>query len=250
MVGTTIGFSFAIIAGFYGFQGLLGQKLFSDPAALAVMFILIYYIPLHSLDRFLENTIAVFAGARAIFIRRHLFGPLLKLTAVLLVIALSGNERMLAIFFLVASMLGVLLYLSLLLQVLHRDGLLNEFRIEMLEIPTGTLFRFGIPIMISDLNLVARSAINLVLLGMLHGSEGVAEYRAVIPLAALNKVVSRNFTLLFIPYAAKLLAENNREGIEVLLQKTIIWISVLTFPLFLLCFALATPVTTLVFGDQ
>ena len=78
MMGAIVGLSVAFIAGFYGLQGLLGEKLFSDPAALAVMFVLVYFIPVHSLDRFLENTAAVFAGARAIFIRRHLVGPILK----------------------------------------------------------------------------------------------------------------------------------------------------------------------------
>ncbi|MFT5497005.1 MAG: O-antigen/teichoic acid export membrane protein [Kiritimatiellia bacterium] len=247
MSGCILAISVAIIACVLGARGVISARYVTDPATLGVLFILIYYIPVNALDRYFENALAVFAGPRAIFIRRHLVGPALKLSAVLAVILVSGDEQLLAWCYLGAGALGVLLYVSILGHVFRKQGILGELR-NGLTIPAGALFRFGFPVLLSDLNLVIRSALVLFLLESLHGSESVADFRAVIPLADLNKFVSRNFTILFIPVAARLLAQNRTTDLVALLRQAVTWIAILTFPLFLISFVMPGPVCSLVFG--
>ena len=61
---------------------------------------------------------AVFANLRAIFFRRHILGPGLKLAAVLFVVLTGSNVYFLATGYLVGGLLGLTVYVAILLQAL------------------------------------------------------------------------------------------------------------------------------------
>ena len=50
--------------------------------------------------------LAIFASPRAIFFRRYVLGPCLKLAAVLFVISAGGSVHLLAVCYLIAGFLG------------------------------------------------------------------------------------------------------------------------------------------------
>jgi O-antigen/teichoic acid export membrane protein len=111
------------------------------------------------------------------------------------------------------------------------------------------VFGYSLPLMSSDLLVQIPTSLSIILLEHFHATAAVAELRAVQPVARLNHVVLQSFALLYIPLAARMFARNDREGLNDLYWRTAIWISVLTFPVFVVTFCLAGPVTTLLFGS-
>jgi len=90
----------------------------------------------------------------------------------------------------------------------------------------------------------------VVFLEHFRGTRDVAEFRAVVPVAALNLVALQSFKFLFTPLAARMYAKNEKEGINELYWQTAIWISLITFPVFAVTFLFAEPLTVLLFGSE
>src|SRR5215207_4345346 len=90
-LGTIIGLSLALIVLIYGFQSIIAEHVVSDPLVVSLLLIIIFLAPVGALDNWFQSLFAVFASAKAIFVRRHILGPVLKLAAVLLVILLQAN---------------------------------------------------------------------------------------------------------------------------------------------------------------
>ena len=63
-------------------------------------------------------------------------------------------------------------------------------------------------------------------------------------------LVYQSFTVLFMPAAARMFARQEWSGINDLYWQTAIWIAVISFPIFMLTFSLAQPLTVLLFGDR
>ncbi|REJ88818.1 MAG: hypothetical protein DWQ34_21380 [Planctomycetota bacterium] len=250
MSGTIIGLSTALLVLGFGLQGLLTQWADLDPLSLALLMTLIVLMPIEALDRLLLSLFAVFAGARGVFLRRHLLGPILRLGALLAVVAFSGNVHALAFAYVAAGALGVVLYVTLLTQILRKQGLLREFHLRDLRIPVREVFAFSLPLLGSQMFLVLRGTLVVFLLGLYHNNQSVAEYRAVVPVALLTTLVLRNFQFLFLPNAARLYADGEDSQINHLYWQTAAWIAVFTFPIFAVCVGLAEPVTALLFGER
>lgn len=116
--------------------------------------------------------------------------------------------------------------------------------------PWRQVLGFSIPLLTTDLVYATITALNLVLLGHFWGTTSVAGLRAVQPTAKLNEFVMSSFATLFTPLAARLFANNDRTGINVLYWRTAIWIAIFSFPVFALTFSLAEPVTLLLYGSR
>jgi O-antigen/teichoic acid export membrane protein len=78
----------------------------------------------------------------------------------------------------------------------------------------------------------------------------VAAYRAVQPVGDLNTVVIQSFGVLFMPMMARMFARNDQKAIDDLYWQSATWITVISFPIFLVTFALAQPLTVLLFGER
>ncbi len=239
----------AAICGLYAFQGLVGRWI-RDEQALALLLVLVFLAPVQALDDLLVGMFAVFARPRAIFMRRHVLAPGLKLAVVIGLILSHSSVLFLAVGYLIGSLLGVGIYGYQLLRVLRDQGLLEHWSLRDLVMPWRQIFGFSIPLLTSDLVYVTMNAINVVLLGHFWGSTGVASLRAVQPTASLNELVMASFATLFTPLAARMFANNDRAGINGLYWRTAIWIAIFSFPLFAVTFSLARPITVLLFGSR
>jgi len=71
-----------------------------------------------------------------------------------------------------------------------------------------------------------------------------------VPLAILNQFVLQSFTLLYTPSASRLYARGDTDGVNALYWRTALWVALLSFPVFAVTFALAQPVTELLFGER
>ncbi len=84
-LGAVVGLGLALFVLAMGLRGFLYDPVagHGDPLAVTLVLILIWTAPLQALDTLFQGLLAIFAGARSIFIRRHVLGPGLKLGAVL-----------------------------------------------------------------------------------------------------------------------------------------------------------------------
>lgn len=212
--------------------------------------ILILVVPLDAADELFNSLFASFAATRAIFFRKYILGPSLKLGAVLLLIWLKSTVVFLAYGYLFASAAGIAIYASMLVRLLQEQQLFWLLRSSPLKIPGRELLGFVLPGLSSSLVTVAIHSVNIFILGYLHSMTEVAFYRAVVPVAQLNGVVMASFALLYMPAAARLFAKSDFHGINKLYWQTAAWMSVLSFPVFALTFSFAQPVTEFLYGAQ
>jgi O-antigen/teichoic acid export membrane protein len=247
---TIFGLGLSLVVLLHGMRAVVGERMVTDPQAMSLLLILIALAPLDAFDNFLQHLVAVFAGARAIFLRRQVLGPGLKLVAVLVVILSAGDVSMLAYGYVAGGLVGVWLYIPVLIRAWRKRGVLQHLRLSRLELPAKELFGLSVPLLSSELSLIVRGAMVLVILEYFRSTEAVAEYRAVLPVAGLNAVAYDAFGFLFVPLASRMFARGDHGGINDLYWQTSLWIAVLSFPVLAVTCSLATPITILLFGQR
>jgi O-antigen/teichoic acid export membrane protein len=231
-------------------HGPLSHFLTPEKLALRLLWILIFLVPIEAADTLLDALFASFAGTRDIFFRKYLLGPGLKFGVVLFLIWKNSTITFLAYGYLLASALGVLIYIGMLVRLLEDQGLLPRLKSLRIQVPASEILSFVVPGLSSTLATASIASINIFLLGHLRSMPEVAFYRAVVPAAQLNGVVMASFTLLYIPSAARLFAKADYAGINKLYWQTAAWMSVLSFPIFAVTFSLSRPLTILLFGPR
>jgi len=239
-----------VIGGVFLLQGAIIKYLGGDPLSVSLLLILIAMAPIQALETYFQDMLAVFARPRAIFFRRYIIGPALKLAAVLVVVILKGSVEMLAAGYLIGSLLGLVLYAAIMLKVLRSMGLLEHFHLNTLIFPMREIFGFSIPLLTTDLMHILKSSAVVLMLEYFRTNVDVAEFRAVVPVAGLNLVVMQSFKLLYTPMSARLFARNDRAGINALYWQTATWIALFSFPVFVVTFSLAEPLTVMLFGER
>jgi O-antigen/teichoic acid export membrane protein len=251
LVFTTVlalGISLTLII--YGFEGVLLHRLDIDPLALSILMILIFVAPAHSYDSLLVTLFAVFSGARAVFYPRHVIAPGLKLCAVLTIMGLGGSVQQLAVAYLVAGILGTTVCFWLFVRILRSKELWGLFSRTPYKYPFRELRQFALPLFYSEMVGISRQSMVVLFIGVLFSSSGVADFRAVLPIALLNQAVAVNFGFLFTPNAARLFAQNDFVKIDELYWRTAAWITAITFPIFAITFSLAEPLSVFLFGAE
>jgi O-antigen/teichoic acid export membrane protein len=133
---------------------------------------------------------------------------------------------------------------------MRAQGVFDHFNRKAIEIPWREILSFTIPLLTSDVLYAVMNTMDVIVLERSRGSVDVAALRAVHSTAVLNSLVMSSFALLFTPFAARLFARNDREGINNLYWQTAIWIAVISFPIFALTFSVAQPITLLLYGQR
>lgn len=242
--------SVGLILVFYGLQEFIGQTFIDDQQALSLLLILIFLAPVQALDTLLNGLFAVFSRPTAIFFRKYVLGPALKLSVVLLLIWAGSGVRFLATGYLAAGVIAVVIFSIVLIRVLQEQQLFERFSLSAVQVPMREVLSFTVPLLTSDLVYVLMGSVDAVLLGYFQGTVDVAALRAVQPIAKLNQIVLSSFGLLFTPVAARLFARDDREGINDLYWQNAVWIAIVSFPIFAATFSLAQPVTVFLFGTD
>jgi len=249
VIGTVVGMGFAVVLGAYAFQGLLGGFV-DNGLALSILLLMIVLAPIQALDSLLISLFATFGSARSIFFRRYVVAPVLQLGIVAALIARDSSVQTLALGYVVAAALGLVVYSFVLLRMLHMQGLIKELRRETLRFPTREIFTFSVPLLTSDLAMVLRGSLTVVLIQILSTTSQVAEFRAVMPVAIQNLFVATSFRFIFTPGAARHYARGDRVALNDLYWQTAAWIAILAFPLFALCIGFPEQLSVLLFGDD
>ena len=249
-LGTIVGVGLGLVLLTFGFRSFLTQTFVNDPLSATLLIILISLSPLQALDNYFQGLFAIFSNPRAIFFRRYLLAPSLKLTAVLIVILSHSNVRYLAVGYLIGGAIGTASYLALMGQLFKKSNLLTHFRTKKIQLPGREIFGFSLPLLTTDVVLIVKTTIVVLFLESFKGPIEVATFKAVVPVAALNLVVIQSFKFLFTPLAARMYARGDRAGINNLYWQTATWISLFSFPIFATSFSYAHPLTILLFGSS
>src|SRR5689334_15313943 len=249
VIGTVVAMGFAVVLGAYAFQGLLGGFV-DNGLALSILLLMIVLAPIQALDALLISLFATFGSARSIFFRRYVVAPVLQLGIVAALIWRDSSVQTLALGYVVAAALGLVVYSFVLLRMLHMQGLIKELRRETLRFPTREIFTFSVPLLTSDLAMVLRGSLTVLLIQILSTTTEVAEFRAVLPVAIQNLFVATSFRFIFTPGASRHYARGDRVALNDLYWQTAAWIAILAFPLFALCIGFPEPLSVLLFGEQ
>ena len=250
LVGSTIiGLGAAAVLFVYLVHGWLAGTLVNDPTAVSLLLIVILLAPIQALDALLTDFFAVFAGARAIFVRRYVLAPGLRLAIVLIVLGGGFGVDVLAAGYVAGAALGIVLYLGLIPRVLRARGLLAQLRPRQLSFRLREIVGYTAPLLTTDLVLVFMTAFVSLLLGYTHGVEAVGSLRAIDSAARTNLIVASSFSLLFVPVATRFFARGDHAAVKDLYWQTTAWMAVLSFPFFALTFGLAEPLTVFLYGE-
>ena len=256
--GTLLLISGAIIVASSGIMALglvfrrdLGSVLaHGDSLAMTLALILVFYGASQALDDLLGNAFAVCSRPAAIFWRRYIIGPLIRLIVVIGVLVMSGGVIGLATGFLVTGVAGTVFYAWLLIIAMRQRGLLANLKWRSIRLPVHDLVRFSIPLMSAEVYNLALNSAGIVLLGAVAGPGEVAGLRAVLPLAVLNLMIIYTFTTMYSPLASRLASKGDSLQANDTYWRTGAWLVVLSFPVLALTVPLARPVTVGLLGHQ
>ncbi len=226
---------------------VFGIDLSSDSAAITTMLIMLAASPFMGLDTVFSNLFAVIAKPTAIFWRRHVVTPMLRLGSVLFIIVTAGSVEQLAAAYLVTAIIGVGLYVVFARRLFQRHPLGQR---HSRSYPVGDMLRYGTPMVTSDIAQALRATIVIILLEAMHSIDEVGAFRAVLPIAQLNVVALQSFSILYLPAASRLFGRRDQRGVCDLYWQSAAWLAIGTFPIFVATFSLAGPTTQLLFGDD
>lgn len=250
ILGVVLIAGFALVAGIHAFPDQLARLVRETPQPVTLLLVLIFLVPVEELDRVTTGLLAVFNRVHAIFLRRQVLGPALRLGVIVVLTVRGSDVAALAYGYLAASLAGLFLNLTFLVQVLHKIGLFGLVSMRRIRLPARETFAFVAPLLISDMVWPLAQASAALLLGYFQTLDQVALFRVVMPLATLNLVVMRTYTMLYTPTAARLFAKNDYREINELYWRTAAWLAVLSFPIFALTFSAARPLTVWLYGAQ
>jgi O-antigen/teichoic acid export membrane protein len=240
-----------VIAAFFAFpRSIAGLAGVATEQPLEVLFILIFLVPVETIDNVLTGVCAALGVSKPIFVRRFLLHPGLRLAIAVVLVLASADVEMLAYGYLLAGVVGVGYYAWAVVARLRRQGLLRMRWVRGVHLPLRTVLGYTTPVIVSDWCGVLMVTAGPLLLGAISDMSTVALYQVAIPVAALNHLVPQAFVMLFEPSASRLVARGDRTGLERLYWRTAMWVSVLSFPLFALSFTAAVPLTVLLFGER
>ena len=250
VISTVLSLGLLLVILVFGLQGWIADSFIKDQQALTLLLLLIFMSPIQALDSVMVGLLAIFGKPSSIFFRRHILGPGLKLLVVLLLVLLQRDVYFLALGYLVSGVIGIVIYVAILIRDLRENEAWKHFSFQNLKFPVKEVFSFSAPLLTTNYVYVFRSQLVIILLEYFRGTLDVAAYRAVQPVADLNSTVIQSFGLLFMPAMARMFARNDRDGLAHLYWQNAIWITVISFPIFLLTFSLAEPLTLLLFGER
>ena len=240
-----------IVSAFYAFPGHVAALAgVAAEQPLGLLFIVIFLVPVETIDNALTGVCAAFGDSRTIFFRRYVLNPGLRVGIALLLVLTQADATLLAYGYLFAGVAGVAYYGWSVVGAMRRRGLLRLDLLRGLRLPVRRVLSYTAPVMAADWCAVFMVTAGPLLLGYFSDMSTVALYQVVVPVATLNTLVFQSFAVLFEPSASRLVARNDPAGLRRFYWRSAVWVAVLTFPMFAVSFTVAEPLTLLLFGER
>lgn len=249
-LGVVIGLGTSLFLLLVAFQGVIEGNLLDDPLVFTLTAILFFTAPQEALDSVMEAVAAVAGETRTIFLRKYLLEPSLRLIVIVALILSSASVRFLAVGYVAAGLLGSAFYLVFIIRYLRSRGLLGYFRRANREVPGREIVRFSLPLLSHDVVFVVVSAVAVIMIQAFMGTEEVAQYRAVFPIARMNSIISWTFALLYIPLASRFFVRRDMVRMRHAYWRSASWLTVLTLPFFLVTGVFSRTLTVTMLGSN
>src|SRR5574339_212868 len=175
---TILSVSFFLVLLVFGLQGWLAGAYLHDQQTVKILLLVILLVPVQAFDSVLVGMLAIFAKPGAIFLRRYILGPGLKLLVVLLLVFLGLNVYFLSIGFVISGTFGVTLYSAILLRELRNQDLWKHAGARKIQLPLKEIFGFSLPLLTANFVYMMRSQLVIVLLEYFHNTRDIADFRA------------------------------------------------------------------------
>lgn len=246
--GLTAALGAIVVVGFWAARSFIAGNLIEDPVAVSMLAILIVLVPVDALDNLMVTLLAAFRKTGAIFLRRHVVAPLLKLVAVALLIRTNSSVEFLAVGYAVAGFVGLTVFASVLGR--YVAGRRADDPDMVMRFPIRDLATFSLPLLSTDLVFMAINATDSILLEFFGSVTDVAALRAVQPTAKLTQLVLTSFGVLYIPFVARLYARGLHSDVSRRYWETANWIMILTLPVLVMCLLFNREFTTRLLGED
>ncbi len=227
---------------------LIGSAV-SDPATVTIVLILVFLAPLEALDQVFVALFAAFSNPRAIFFRKFLFTPVLRLAVVLALVITGSSVTFLAVGYVAAGVVGLAVSVLVFIKVLRERDLIRHLRGRVV-LPYRAVFGFSVPLLTGELFLLSLNFSGVFILGFVASTAEVADYRAMYSPARLNTTVLMAFTPMFLPLAARLFARADIGALRQSYWHTGALVAVFSFPVFALTGPLAPNLAVALFGER
>ena len=183
------------------------------------------------------------------FFRRYLLDPLLRLAVVATVYLMAGSVFGVAVGFVAAAVIGVVVYLVLARRMLVRHRVLGgaggrvsvPMRLLLAAIPTG---------MTISLLWVVLGPLPTAVLGVQGDSTEVAYLRATLIIANLPITVSAALQTMFQAAATRLWRAQRLDELAAAYWRTGLWTALITLPVLMLSLGFAEPTVVTLFGEE
>ncbi|HET9949827.1 MAG TPA: flippase [Longimicrobiales bacterium] len=251
VLGSLLVVSTLVVVAFYARPEWVAALAGASPGqSLDVLFVIIFLLPVEAAGNFFTGVLAAVGNSRAIFFRRYVLHPGLRLAIALVLVALRADVHVLAYGYLLSSIAGLTYYCVAVYRELRSRGILaGDLRTDIV-LPVRRVLSYTLPVMGADWFRALMTTPAPLLLGYFTDMSTVALYQVVIPLVALNNLASQSFVMLYEPSASRVLARGDRQGLEKLYWRSAAWVAVLSFPGFAVSFAAAEPLTLLLYGER
>ncbi len=247
--GTIVSLGLTTVVLVNALSGSIDHLLVHDRRTIELLAILIALTPIEALNHTTDGVLAVMGRPGAIFFRKHVFSPVLRVGVVAILISRGADVTALAVGYVGVGVVGLLAYAWALVRSVRELGLpFADWR--KIQIPFRELGAFALPLLGTGLVGVLLEASDVFILGKLSGTAAVADIRAVRPLARFVQTFLLSFTLLFTTLTARLYARGDRKELNDLYWRTACWITLLSFPIFAVTFVFSAPLTTTLYGSR
>ena len=250
VLGTIVSLGIAIVVLVNGLSGSIQQSLIHDRRTVSLLAILIALVPLEALDHMADGIMAVLGRPGAIFVRRHVLGPCLRLAVVSVLVVQHADARVLAFGYIAVGVLGLLVYSGMLVRGVQRQILPRGVTWRSIQLPFREIATFVGPLLVTAIVRMLIESSDALVLGAIHGPEGVASLRAVLPVARFVLTFQLAFMLMFTTLAARLYARDATAALNDSYWRTATWIALLSFPVFAVSFVFAGPLTATLYGPR
>lgn len=226
----------------------LNRLIVHDPQTARLLGVMMVLAPLQAIDTLSSTLFAVYGRPAAIFWRRYVLTPVLRIAVVLVTLATHSSIFVLGTGYVLATVAGLLVYLPPLVHLLHSRGVIVRGRRPVL--PVRELMAFTGIAVTADLLAIVLFASDAIIVGWVRGPAEVALLQATQPLANGNLVVFYALIPVFIPAASRLFAAGDRRRGEELYATCSLWIAVFSFPVAAVTIACSATVTEAFFGHR
>jgi O-antigen/teichoic acid export membrane protein len=226
----------------------LERTVIQDHQSAELLGIMVILAPLQAIDTLTSTLFAVHGRPGAIFWRRYVITPVLRITVVVVMLVTHESVFVLGVGYVAATLVGLLIYLPQLWVLLRERGVIAKGTRPVL--PVRPLLTFTGSAVFADLLAITLFASDAVIVGWISGPEEVAMLQATQPLASGNLIIFYALIPLFIPTASRLFAGGDRPKGEQLYATCSLWVAVFTFPVAALTIGCAATLTETLFGQR